>query len=83
MYHVFVNENMKRAIVNFSSEFDYNEFKNYSEQNNISLSRALLELAQKSLTIWKDEQLADIALGRENSGSDYLNSKDFWNQFDV
>lgn len=74
---------MKRAIVNFSNDFDYTEFKNYSEQNNLSLSRALLELAQKSLTIWKDEQLADIALNRENSNTNYLNSKDFWNQFDV
>ena len=71
------------AIVNFSNDFDYTEFKNYSEQNNLSLSRALLELAQKSLTIWKDEQLADIALNRENSNTNYLNSKDFWNQFDV
>lgn len=46
---------MRRAIVNFSNDFDYSEFKNYSEQNNISLSRALLEFAQKSLIIWKDE----------------------------
>ena len=83
MYQLYFLKFMKRAIVNFSNDFDYGEFKNYSEQNNISLSRALLELAQKSLTIWKDEQLADIALNRENSSSEYLNSKDFWNQFDV
>lgn len=74
---------MKRAIVNFSNDFDYGEFKNYSERNNVSLSRAILELAQKSLAIWKDEQLADIALNRENSSSDYLDSGDFWNQFNV
>lgn len=76
---------MKRAIVNFSNDFSYDDFKEYSEQNKISLSRALLELAQKSLDRWKDEQVADLAIARENGAtkSDYLDSDTFWQELDV
>ncbi len=76
---------MKRAIVNFSNDFSYDDFKDYSEQKKVSLSRALLELAQKSLDRWKDEQVADLAIARENGSakSDYLNSDTFWQELDV
>lgn len=76
---------MKRAIVNFSNDFNYDDFKDYSKHNKISLSRALLELAQKSLAVWKDEQLADTALDRETLSvkEDYVNADDFWKRQDV
>ena len=38
-----------------SHDFSYDNFKDYSKQNKVTLSRVLLELAQKSLDIWKDE----------------------------
>ena len=85
MYHFSCCISMKRAIVNFSNNFNYDDFKEYSEYNKISLSRALLELAQKSLTDWKDEQIADMALDREKlSGKeDYVNFDNFWEELDV
>lgn len=85
MYHFLFCIFMKRAIVNFSNNFNYDDFKEYSEHNKISLSRALLELAQKSLTDWKDEQIADMALDREESSgkNDYVNFDNFWERLDV
>ena len=76
---------MKRAIVNFSNDFNYDDFKEYSEKKKVSLSKALLELAQKSLDRWKDEQVADLAIARENDDakSDYLDSDTFWQELDV
>ena len=76
---------MKRAIVNFSNDFNYDDFKDYSEQNKVSLSRALLELAQRSLDSWKDEQIADLALEREKKATkeDYLDFNTFWQELDV
>jgi hypothetical protein len=43
---------MKRAIVNFSNDFEYQDFKSYAEHKKISLSRAILELAQNALEDW-------------------------------
>ena len=40
---------MKRAIVNFSDDLDYQDFKAYAEHKKISLSRAILDLAQSAL----------------------------------
>jgi hypothetical protein len=74
---------MKRVIVNFSDDFDYQDFKSYAEYEKISLSRAILELAQNALEDWKDERLGDIALERLNSKTPkYLPSDDFWNKAD-
>ena len=76
---------MKRAIVNFSSDFSYEDFKDYSEKNKVSLSRALLELAQKSLNRWKDEQIADLALEREKNSDkeSYIEADEFWKDMNV
>lgn len=77
---------MKRAIVNFSSDFNYEDFKDYSKKNKVSISRALLELAQKSLNRWKDEQIADLALEREknsNNEESYTESDEFWKDMNV
>lgn len=76
---------MRRAIVNFSNDFNYDDFKDYSEKNKISLSRALLELAQESLFKWKDEQIADLAIRREEESTkkDYLDFDSFWENLNV
>ncbi|GHU14177.1 hypothetical protein FACS189449_10500 [Alphaproteobacteria bacterium] len=74
---------MKRAIINFSKDFDYQEFKSYAVHKKISLSRAILELAQNALEDWEDKKLGDIALERLNSeNSKYLSSEDFWRKAD-
>jgi predicted DNA-binding protein len=74
---------MKRAIINFSKDFDYQEFKSYAEHKKISLSRAILELAQNALEDWEDKKLCDIALERSNAkDSKYLSSDDFWRKAD-
>jgi hypothetical protein len=70
---------MKRAIVNFSEDFDYQDFKSYAEHKKISLSRAILELAKNALEDWEDKKLGDIALERKKSKSaKCLSSDDFW-----
>lgn len=76
---------MKRAIVNFSSDFNYEDFKDYSEKNKVSLSRALLELAQKSLNRWKDGQIADLALEREKNSDkeSCIEADEFWKDMNV
>lgn len=76
---------MKRAVVNFSNGFNYDDFKDYSKKNKISLSRALLKLAQESLTRWKDEQIADSAVKREEESTkkDYLDFDSFWDNLNV
>lgn len=72
---------MKRAIVNFSEDFDYQDFKSYAEHKKISLSRAILELAKNALEDWEDKKLGDIALERQSSKSaKYLSSDNFWNK---
>jgi predicted DNA-binding protein len=72
---------MKRAIVNFSNDFDYQDFKSYAEHKKISISRAILELAQNALEDWEDKKLADVALKRLRSkDSKYLSSNDFWDK---
>lgn len=69
---------MKRAIVNFSKEYDYESFKNYAKENRVSLSKALLELAQRSLDSWEDEKVANIAAKRRNdSQAKYLSADEF------
>jgi hypothetical protein len=73
--------NMKRAIVNFSEDFDYQDFKSYAEYKKISISRAILELAKSALEDWEDKKLGDVALKRLNSKpTKYLHSDDFWNK---
>ena len=76
---------MKRAIVNFTKDYDYELFKRYACINKISLSRALLELAQKSLDKWEDERVANLALSRLNKAKpdEYLDSDTFWNDLNV
>ncbi len=75
---------MKRAIVNFSKECDYESFKNYAEENKISLSKALLELAQKSLESWEDEKVANIAAKRRNDPqANYLSVDEFLEKMGV
>lgn len=75
---------MKRAIVNFSKEYDYDSFKNYAEENKISLSKALLELAQRSLNNWEDEKVATVAAKRrKDSQSKYLNADEFLEKIGV
>lgn len=72
---------MKRAIVNFSDDFNYQDFKSYAEYKKISLSRAILELAQNALEDWEDKKLSDVALKRLNSKeAKYLSSNDFWDK---
>ena len=73
--------NMKRAIVNFSEDFDYQDFKSYADHKKISLSRAILELAKNALDDLEDRRLGNIALERLNSKTTkYLSSDDFWNK---
>ncbi|MBR1734347.1 MAG: hypothetical protein IJ730_02705 [Alphaproteobacteria bacterium] len=76
---------MKRAIVNFSRDCDYDSFKHYADFNKVSLSRALLELAQKSLNRWEDERVAAMAVSRkENTKADeYIDSNTFWDDLNV
>lgn len=76
---------MRRAIVNFSKDCDYDSFKHYADFHKISLSRALIELAQKSLDRWEDERIANIAVSRkENAKSDsYVEAEAFWNDLNV
>ena len=76
---------MKRAIVNFSKDCDYDSFRHYADFKKISLSRALLELAQKSLDRWEDERVADLGVSRkENTKVDeYIDSNTFWNDLNV
>jgi len=72
---------MKRAIVNFSDDFDYQDFKSYADQKKISLSRAILELAKNALDDLEDRRLGNIALERLNSKTaKYLSSDDFWSK---
>ncbi|MDR1031563.1 MAG: hypothetical protein LBL30_00335 [Holosporales bacterium] len=74
---------MKRAIINFSDDFNYQDFKSYAEHKKISLSRAILELAQNALEDWEDKRLGDIALKRLSSKNvKYLSSDVFWNKAD-
>jgi hypothetical protein len=74
---------MKRAIVNFSDDFNYQDFKSYAEHKKISLSRAILELAQNALEDWEDTELGDIAIERLNSKTaKCLPSDDFWRKAD-
>jgi hypothetical protein len=74
---------MKRAIINFSDDFNYQDFKSYAEHKKISLSRAILELAQNALEDWEDKRLGDIALKRLNPKNvKYLSSDAFWNKAD-
>ena len=76
---------MRRAIVNFSRDCDYDSFKNYADFHKVSLSRALIELAQKSLDRWEDERVANVAVSRkENAKSgDYIEAEEFWNDLNV
>ena len=76
---------MKRAIVNFTKDCDYDSFKSYADFHKISLSRAMIELAKKSLDKWEDERLASLALSRESSATtnDYLEAEAFWNDLNV
>ncbi len=70
---------MKRAIVNFSKDYDYELFKRYADGNNISLSRAILDLASKALDDWEDQRLGDIALERlHDPNAEYISSDKFW-----
>jgi len=81
LYHNTGVTNMKRAIVNFSENFDYQDFKSYAEHKKISLSRAILELAKNALEDWEDKKLGDVALKRLSSKTTkYLSSDDFWNK---
>jgi hypothetical protein len=71
---------IKRAIENFSSDFDYQDFNAYAEHKKISLPKAILELAQNALKNLEYNELADVALSRLNSKTaKYLPSDDFWN----
>ena len=76
---------MKRAIVNFSKDCDYDSFKHYADFHKISLSRALIELAQKSLDRWEDERIANIAVSRREKASseDYVEAEAFWDDLNV
>lgn len=72
---------MKKAIVNFSDDFDYQDFQLYAEYKKISLSRAILELAQNALEDLEDKKLGDIALKRLSSKhAKLLSSNVFWNK---
>lgn len=82
MYHS--EGSMKRAIVNFSKEYDYESFKNYADENKISLSKALLDLAQKSLESWEDEKVASVAANRlRDPQAKYLSADEFLEKTDV
>lgn len=76
---------MKRAIINFQKDCDYDSFKHYAEFHKISLSRALLELAQKSLDRWEDERIANIAVSRreKTKTDDYIDGEIFWKNLNV
>lgn len=76
---------MRRAIVNFPKDCDYDSFKHYADFHKISLSRALIELAQKSLDCWEDERIANIAVSRKESAKsdNYVESEAFWNDLNV
>ena len=74
---------MKRAIVNFSNGCDYESFKNYASENKISLSRAILELAQRSLDTWEDERVARIAVERQKDSGKYLSTDEFLEKISV
>jgi predicted DNA-binding protein len=83
VYHKLRITSMKRAIINFSEDFDYQDFKTYAEHKHISLSRAILELAKSALEDLEDKRLGQIALERLKSKSTKsLSSKDFWNKAD-
>ena len=76
---------MRRAIVNFSRDCDFDSFKSYADFHKISLSRALIELAQKSLDRWEDERVANIAISRKEKAKpeDYIEAESFWNDLNV
>lgn len=76
---------MRRAIVNFPRDCDFDSFKSYADFHKISLSRALIELAQKSLDRWEDERVAGIAASRKEKAKpeDYIEAEAFWNDMNV
>ncbi len=71
---------MKRAIINFTSNFDYEEFKNYADSEEISMSKAILQLAKNSLDDLTDKKLGDLAIKRMENASNYIESEKFWNK---
>ena len=76
---------MRRAIVNFPRDCDFDSFKSYADFHKISLSRALIELAQKSLDRWEDERVAGIAASRKEKAKPeyYIEAEAFWNDLNV